>query len=144
MKSKSRNFPNRFPKRRLLTWHKKVGEAVAEGENLIDIETDKVVLELPAIKSGVLAKIIKADGTKVGSEEVIAQIDTEGVATVAAAPRANRHQRQHRFRLRHRLPQQVRPNRRHSLPQSRRRHAKWRMHMTSMPQACKAAEEKAW
>ena len=68
----------------LLTWHKKVGEAVSEGENLIDIETDKVVLELPAIKSGVLAKIIKADGTKVASEEVIAQIDTEGVATVAA------------------------------------------------------------
>jgi 2-oxoglutarate dehydrogenase E2 component (dihydrolipoamide succinyltransferase) len=68
----------------LLTWRKKVGEAVTEGENLIDIETDKVVLELPAIKSGVLAKIIKADGTKVASEEVIAQIDTEGVATVAA------------------------------------------------------------
>jgi len=36
----------------LLTWHKQVGEAVAEGENLIDIETDKVVLELPAVKSG--------------------------------------------------------------------------------------------
>ena len=69
----------------LLTWHKKVGEAVNEGESLIDIETDKVVLELPAIKSGVLVKIIKADGTKVASEEVIAQIDTEGVATVAAA-----------------------------------------------------------
>ena len=69
----------------LLTWRKKVGEAVTEGENLIDIETDKVVLELPAIKSGVLSKIIKGDGTKVGSEEVIAQIDTEGVASVAAA-----------------------------------------------------------
>jgi 2-oxoglutarate dehydrogenase E2 component (dihydrolipoamide succinyltransferase) len=69
----------------LLTWRKKVGEAVTEGENLIDIETDKVVLELPAIKSGVLVKILKADGTKVASEEVIAQIDTEAVATVAAA-----------------------------------------------------------
>ncbi len=69
----------------LLTWRKKVGEAVTEGENLIDIETDKVVLELPAIKSGVLVKIIKGDGTKVGSEEVIAQIDTEGVASVASA-----------------------------------------------------------
>ncbi len=64
----------------LLTWHKKVGEAVSEGENLIDIETDKVVLELPAIKSGVLTKIIQADGAKVGSEEVIAQIDTDAVA----------------------------------------------------------------
>jgi 2-oxoglutarate dehydrogenase E2 component (dihydrolipoamide succinyltransferase) len=72
----------------LLTWRKKVGEAVTEGENLIDIETDKVVLELPAIKSGVLAKILKGDGTKVGSEEVIAQIDTEGVATVAATAAA--------------------------------------------------------
>jgi 2-oxoglutarate dehydrogenase E2 component (dihydrolipoamide succinyltransferase) len=64
----------------LLTWHKKVGEAVKEGENLIDIETDKVVLELPAIKSGVLTKIIKGDGEKVGSGELIAQIDTEQVA----------------------------------------------------------------
>jgi 2-oxoglutarate dehydrogenase E2 component (dihydrolipoamide succinyltransferase) len=72
----------------LLTWRKKVGEAVTEGENLIDIETDKVVLELPAIKSGVLAKIIKADGTKVASGEIIAQIDTEAVATVATAPAA--------------------------------------------------------
>ncbi|MDD4911187.1 MAG: 2-oxoglutarate dehydrogenase complex dihydrolipoyllysine-residue succinyltransferase [Sideroxydans sp.] len=74
----------------LITWNKKVGEAVKEGENLIDIETDKVVLELPAIKSGVLVKIIKADGAKVGSNEIIAQIDTEAVvqaaAPVAAAP----------------------------------------------------------
>jgi len=67
----------------LLTWNKKVGEAVQEGENLIDIETDKVVLELPAIKSGVLAKIIKADGAKVASGEVIAQIDTEAMAQAA-------------------------------------------------------------
>src|SRR5512146_975247 len=69
----------------LLTWHRKVGEAVAEGENLIDIETDKVVLELPAVESGVLAKIIKADGTKVTSGEVIAQIDTAAVARPVAA-----------------------------------------------------------
>lgn len=69
----------------LLTWHKQAGEAVQEGENLIDIETDKVVLELPAIKSGVLSKIIKADGAKVGSNEIIAQIDTDAVA---AAPKA--------------------------------------------------------
>ncbi len=70
----------------LLEWRKKVGEAVTEGENLIDIETDKVVLELPAVESGVLAKIIKGDGTKVTSGEVIAQIDTAAVAKVAAAP----------------------------------------------------------
>lgn len=65
----------------LLSWHKKVGEAVSEGENLIDVETDKVVLELPASKSGVLVKIIKGDGEKVGSEELIAQIDTAATAT---------------------------------------------------------------
>ena len=68
----------------LLTWHKRVGEAVIEGENLIDVETDKVVLELPASNSGVLTRIIKADGEKVTSEEVIAQIDTAAVA--AAVP----------------------------------------------------------
>lgn len=61
----------------LLTWHKQVGDVVAEGENLIDVETDKVVLELPAGKRGILSKIIKGDGTKVGSEELIALIDTD-------------------------------------------------------------------
>jgi 2-oxoglutarate dehydrogenase E2 component (dihydrolipoamide succinyltransferase) len=65
----------------LLTWHKHVGEAVSEGENLIDIETDKVVLELPASKSGVLTKIIKGDGEKVTSNELIAQIDTAAAQT---------------------------------------------------------------
>jgi 2-oxoglutarate dehydrogenase E2 component (dihydrolipoamide succinyltransferase) len=68
----------------LLTWHKQVGEAVVEGENLIDIETDKVVLELPASKSGVLTRIIKGDGEKVTSNELIAQIDTKAAA--AAVP----------------------------------------------------------
>ena len=73
----------------LLNWNKKVGEAVIEGENLIDIETDKVVLELPAIKSGVLIKIIKVDGSKVGSSEVIAQIDTAAAAKVSAPAAAS-------------------------------------------------------
>jgi 2-oxoglutarate dehydrogenase E2 component (dihydrolipoamide succinyltransferase) len=62
----------------LLTWHKKVGDAVVRDENLIDVETDKVVLELPAPQSGVLTKIIKGDGLSVASDEVIAMIDTEG------------------------------------------------------------------
>jgi 2-oxoglutarate dehydrogenase E2 component (dihydrolipoamide succinyltransferase) len=70
----------------LLTWHKQVGEAVSEGENLIDVETDKVVLELPASKSGVLTKIIKGDGEKVGSNELIAQIDTAAAAAIPATP----------------------------------------------------------
>src|SRR5437899_7746040 len=71
----------------LLAWHKKVGEAVKRDENLIDIETDKVVLELPAPADGVLAKIIKGDGGTVKAGEVIATLDTEGKAS-AAAPAA--------------------------------------------------------
>src|SRR5882672_3158805 len=69
----------------LLAWHKKVGEAVKRDENLIDIETDKVVLELPAPADGVLSKIVKADGGTVKAGEVIATIDTDGKASTAAA-----------------------------------------------------------
>src|SRR6266699_938225 len=68
----------------LLAWHKKVGEAVKRDENLIDIETDKVVLELPAPADGVLAKIIRADGGTVKAGEIIATIDTEGKAAASA------------------------------------------------------------
>ncbi len=71
----------------LVTWHKKVGEAVTRDENLIDIETDKVVLELPAPDSGVLVEIIKGDGGTVVSGELIAKIDTAAQAA-AAAPAA--------------------------------------------------------
>jgi 2-oxoglutarate dehydrogenase E2 component (dihydrolipoamide succinyltransferase) len=70
----------------LLTWLKQVGDTVTEGENLIDVETDKVVLELPASKGGVLIKIIKEDGEKVTSEELIAQIDTAAVVAKPSAP----------------------------------------------------------
>jgi len=73
----------------LLTWLKQVGDAVSEGENLIDVETDKVVMELPAAKSGVLTKILKGDGEKVGSEELIALIDTQAVAEAAASVHAD-------------------------------------------------------
>ncbi len=72
----------------LLSWHKKQGEYVQRDENLIDIETDKVVLELPAPESGVLASVIKGDGGTVVSNELIATIDTEAKATAAAAPAA--------------------------------------------------------
>jgi 2-oxoglutarate dehydrogenase E2 component (dihydrolipoamide succinyltransferase) len=68
----------------LLQWHKKVGEAVARDENLIDIETDKVVLELPAPAQGVIVEIVKGDGSTVVAGEVIARIDTEASASVAA------------------------------------------------------------
>ena len=70
----------------LLAWHKKAGEYVKRDENLVDIETDKVVLETPAPESGVLVKIIKVDGGTVTSNEVIAQIDTEGKPAQAEAP----------------------------------------------------------
>src|SRR6476660_242258 len=80
----------------LLQWHKKVGEAVARDENLIDIETDKVVLELPAPDAGVITEIIKPDGSMVVAGEVIAKIDTEAsagavapAAAAAAAPAAD-------------------------------------------------------
>jgi 2-oxoglutarate dehydrogenase E2 component (dihydrolipoamide succinyltransferase) len=69
----------------LLDWHKKEGEPVKRDENLIDIETDKVVLELPAPADGVLVKIIRQARDAVGSGEVIAQIDTEAKAGVSPA-----------------------------------------------------------
>src|SRR5687767_1818761 len=72
----------------LQKWHKKAGEFVKRDENLVDIETDKVVLETPAPDSGVIVKIIKGDGGTVTSNEVIAQIDTEAKAQAAAAPPA--------------------------------------------------------
>jgi 2-oxoglutarate dehydrogenase E2 component (dihydrolipoamide succinyltransferase) len=67
----------------LLQWHKKVGESVARDENLIDIETDKVVLELPAPGAGIITQIIKGDGTTVVAGEVIAIIDTDASAKVS-------------------------------------------------------------
>lgn len=68
----------------LVSWHKKEGEAVSRDENLIDIETDKVVLELPAPESGVLVKIFKGDGESVASGDLIAQIDTDAKAVVSS------------------------------------------------------------
>ncbi|MBV8628726.1 MAG: E3 binding domain-containing protein, partial [Paraburkholderia sp.] len=68
----------------MLQWKKKPGEAVAQDEILIEIETDKVVLEVPAPSAGVLAQVIKNDGDIVVADEVIAKIDTEGTAGAAA------------------------------------------------------------
>ena len=64
----------------LISWHKKQGEYVERDESLIDIETDKVILELPAPVSGTLTKIIKGDGATVVSSELIATIDSEATA----------------------------------------------------------------
>ena len=71
----------------LASWKKKIGEAVARDEILIDIETDKVVLEVPSPGAGVLVEIVKSDGETVVSGELIARIDTEATAG-AAAPAA--------------------------------------------------------
>ena len=67
----------------LLTWKKKPGEAVAIDEILIEIETDKVVLEVPAPAAGVLAQIVVPDGGTVVSDQLIAKVDTEGQAGVS-------------------------------------------------------------
>jgi 2-oxoglutarate dehydrogenase E2 component (dihydrolipoamide succinyltransferase) len=61
----------------MLVWKKKVGESVAADEILIDIETDKVVLEVPAPAAGVLCEILIADGGTVAAEQLIARIDTK-------------------------------------------------------------------
>ncbi len=74
----------------LLQWKKKAGDTVAQDEILIEIETDKVVLEVPAPSAGVLSEIVIADGGTVVSDQVIAKIDSDGkaVAAPAAAPAA--------------------------------------------------------
>jgi len=72
----------------MLQWKKKVGEAVAADEILIDIETDKVVLEVPAPAAGVLAEILVGDGGTVVAGQLIAKVDTEGKAGAVAAPAA--------------------------------------------------------
>jgi 2-oxoglutarate dehydrogenase E2 component (dihydrolipoamide succinyltransferase) len=70
----------------LLQWKKKPGEAVAQDEILIEIETDKVVLEVPAPAAGVIAEQVVASGGTVVSDQLIARIDTEAKAGAAAAP----------------------------------------------------------
>jgi len=74
----------------LLQWKKKVGDAVAQDEILIEIETDKVVLEVPAPSAGVLTEILEADGATVAAEQLIGRIDSTAVATATptAAPTA--------------------------------------------------------
>ena len=73
----------------LVSWHKKAGDAVKRDENLIDIETDKVVMELPAPADGVLVKIVMPDGSSVTSGDIIAVIDTEAKGAAASpAPAA--------------------------------------------------------
>jgi 2-oxoglutarate dehydrogenase E2 component (dihydrolipoamide succinyltransferase) len=69
----------------LLQWKKKPGDAVAIDETLVEVETDKVVLEVPAPAAGVMAEIVKPDGSTVLAGELIARLDTDGKATAAPA-----------------------------------------------------------
>lgn len=73
----------------LVSWHKKAGDSVARDENLVDLETDKVVLEVPAPASGTITKIVAKDGATVKAGDLLAMLE-EGEATVAAAPAAEK------------------------------------------------------
>lgn len=75
----------------LVNWNKKPGDSVREGENLVDLETDKVVLEMPAPVSGVLKEIVAQDGATVTGGDIIAYIEEGAVADApAAAPAAEK------------------------------------------------------
>jgi len=78
-------LPESVAEATLVNWHKKPGDAVKRDENLIDVETDKVVLELPAPSDGVLTEITRPDGSTVTSNDVIAVIDTDAKAGAAKA-----------------------------------------------------------
>lgn len=78
-------FPESVADGTIATWHKKVGEQVKQDELLVDIETDKVVLEVVAQKDGFLTEILKAEGDTVLSGELIA-LFSEGQGSVSAAP----------------------------------------------------------
>jgi 2-oxoglutarate dehydrogenase E2 component (dihydrolipoamide succinyltransferase) len=85
-------LPESVTEATLVNWHKKAGDAVNRDENLVDVETDKVVLELPAPGSGIVTEIRKPDGATVTAQEIIAVIDTDakdaaatGAATVPSA-----------------------------------------------------------
>ncbi|MBH5329767.1 2-oxoglutarate dehydrogenase complex dihydrolipoyllysine-residue succinyltransferase [Eikenella sp. S3360] len=80
-------LPESVTEATLMSWHKKVGDYVNRDENLIDLETDKVVLELPAQQAGVIVEIIEQDGATVTAGQLLAKIDTEAKAD-AAAPAA--------------------------------------------------------
>ncbi|MCH6583652.1 MAG: 2-oxoglutarate dehydrogenase complex dihydrolipoyllysine-residue succinyltransferase [Proteobacteria bacterium] len=80
---KSPTLPESVAEATLLSWHKQAGESVARDENLVDIETEKVVLEVPAPQDGVLQEVLKRDGETIGSNEPIAIIETETAGTSA-------------------------------------------------------------
>ncbi|MEO8535915.1 MAG: 2-oxoglutarate dehydrogenase complex dihydrolipoyllysine-residue succinyltransferase [Betaproteobacteria bacterium] len=82
-------LPESVAEATLVSWHKKAGDAVKRDENLIDVETDKVVLELPAPGDGVLAEIVRPDGSTVASNDIIAIIETGGKASAATPAKSD-------------------------------------------------------
>ncbi|MGZ4993905.1 MAG: 2-oxoglutarate dehydrogenase complex dihydrolipoyllysine-residue succinyltransferase [Methylobacter sp.] len=86
------NLPESVSDATLITWHKQPGDTVIKNENLVDLETDKVVLEVPAPESGILGKILKQDGSIVVSGEALALLEPqsveEGAKAAAASPEA--------------------------------------------------------
>ncbi len=82
---RSPTLPESVSEATLLSWHKRTGDSVSRDENLVDIETEKVVLEVPAPQGGVLKEVLKGDGAVVGSDEPIAIIETSAAATATAA-----------------------------------------------------------
>lgn len=82
---KAPQFPESVADGTIATWYKKEGEAVKRDELIVDIETDKVVLEVVAPRDGVLTSVLKGEGDLVESQEVIAMLDTEAQATSAPA-----------------------------------------------------------
>ena len=79
---RSPTLPESVTEATLLSWHKQAGDTVTRDENLVDIETEKVVLEVPAPQNGVLKELLKSDGEAVGSDEPIAIIETEAAKAV--------------------------------------------------------------
>ena len=74
------NLPESVSDATLVSWHKAPGEAVKKGDNLVDLETDKVILEVPAPETGVLASILKSNGSLVVSGDILAHINSEAIA----------------------------------------------------------------
>ncbi|MFZ2451915.1 MAG: 2-oxoglutarate dehydrogenase complex dihydrolipoyllysine-residue succinyltransferase [Methylovulum miyakonense] len=80
------NLPESVADATLISWHKKVGDSVNKNENLVDLETDKVVLEVTAMEAGVISELLKNDGDIVTSGEVLARISTDSTEAVKKAP----------------------------------------------------------
>ena len=88
-------------------WLKKAGDPVAQGETLVELETDKITVEVPAFKSGILAKRTREEGDVVKVDEELGVLDEAGVGASAPSPvrRCRRHRgraRSRRLRRRHR------------------------------------------